>query len=228
MIEKLMRGLGIVVLYGAASVLLAAAMLGAYLWYAWDMSQGKLMKMIAVAQGFDVLQMQADIKDATLAEQMSITRAEVLRERAMQDRNIELQGKAATDVLSQMESEKSRIELMLKEINEKQATFDALQKRLREEAESKGITDLTTYLEMADAELAKFYISDMIEKGEYNRVIWVLRGMEPKKARGIINVFESDTEKADFAKVLRRIGNGEPEIVLADELRKVASTKSFK
>jgi len=114
--------------------------------------------------------------------------------------------------------------LMLKEINEKQAAFDALQKKLREEAESKGITDLTTYLEMADAELAKFYLSDMIEKGEYNRVIWVLRGMEPKKARGIINVFETDTEKADFAKVLRRIGNGEPEVLLAEELKRIAQT----
>jgi len=61
----------------------------------------------------------------------------------------------------------------------------------------------------------------MIEKGEYNRVIWVLRGMETKKLKGILNVFEDDTEKADMAKVLRRIGNGEPESILADELRRI-------
>jgi len=221
MIEKLMRGLGVVVLYGAASLLLAGTMLGAYLWYAWGMNRDKLMKMVAVAQGFDVFQMQEDIKDAMLAEQMSITREEVLRERAKQDRNTELQGKAATDVLSQIESESARVAAMLKEIDEKQAAFNALQKKLKEEAESKGIADLTSYLELADAELGKFYFSDMIEKGEYNRVIWVLRGMETKKLKGIINVFEQDTEKADFAKVLRRIGNGEPESVLAEELKKI-------
>jgi hypothetical protein len=221
MIEKLMRGLGIVVLYGAASVLLAEAMLGAYLWYAWNMDRDKLTKMVAVAQGFDVFQMQEDIKDAMLTEQMSITRDEILWERAMQDRNTELQGKAATEVLAQIESESDRIAQMKKEIEDKQAAFDALQKKLREEAESKGITDLTTYLEMADSELAKFYLSDMMEKSEYNRIIWVLRGMEPKKLKGIINVFETDTEKADMAKVLRRIGNGEPESILADELKKI-------
>ena len=216
-----MRGLGIVVLYGSASLLLAGMMLGSYLWYAWDMNRDKLMKMTAVAQGFDVLQMQEDIKDAMLAEQMSITRDEILRERAMQDRNTELQGKVSSDVLSQVESESQRITQMLKEIDEKRAAFDTLQKKLKEEAESKGIADLTSYLELADAEIAKFYISDMIEKGEYNRVIWVLRGMETKKLKGILNVFEDDTEKADMAKVLRRIGNGEPESVLAEELRKI-------
>ena len=223
MIEKLMRGLGIVVLYGAASVLLAEAMLGAYLWYAWSMDRDKLMKMVAVAQGFDVFQMQEEIKDATLAEQMSITRDEILRERAMQDRNTELQGKAATEILAQIENESARIAQMKKDIENKQAAFDALQKKLKEESESKGIADLTTYLEMADAELAKFYLSDMIEKGEYNRIIWVLRGMEPKKLKGIINAFETDPEKADMAKVLRRIGNGEPESILADELKKIAT-----
>ena len=221
MIEKLMRGLGVVVLYGAASLLLAGTMLGAYLWYAWDMNRDKLMKMVAVAQGFDVFQMQEDIKDAMLAEQMSITREEIIRERAMQDRNTELQGKASSDVLSQVESESQRIAQMKKEIEAKEAAFDALQKKLKEEAESKGIADLTTYLEMADAELAKFYLSDMMEKSEYNRIIWVLRGMEPKKLKGILNAFEADTEKADMAKVLRRIGNGEPESILADELKKI-------
>ena len=221
MVEKLMRGLGVVVLYGAASVLLALAMLGVYLWHAWDMNRDKLMKMVAVAQGFDVFQMQEDIKDAAIAEQMSITRAEVLHERAMQDRNTELQGKAANEVLAQIESEKAQVAQMKREIEEKQAAFDALQKKLREEAESKGIADLTTYLEMADPELAKFYLSDMIEKAEYNRVIWVLRGMETKKLKGIINVFEADTEKSDMAKVLRRIGNGEPEVLLAEELKRI-------
>ncbi len=221
MIEKLMRGLGIVVLYGSASLLLAAVMMCGYLWYAWGMNQEKLMKMLAVAQGFDVRQMEEEIKDTMLVEQMSVTRAEVLRERAMQDRNAELQGKAATEILSQIESESSRIALMKKEIEEKQAAFDAQRKKLQEEAESRGITDLTNFLETADAELAKFYISDMIEKAEYSRVIWVLRGMQPKKRTNIINEFADDTSKADMAKVLRRIGNGEPESLLADDLKQI-------
>ena len=221
MIEKIMRGLGIVVLYGSASLLLAGTMLAAYLWYAWDLNRDKLMKMVAVAQGFDVFQMQEDIKNEMIDMQMNITRDDIIRERAMQDRNTELQGKAATEILAQIENESVRISQMKQDIEDKQAAFNALQKKLREEAESKGIADLTTYLELADAELAKFYLSDMIEKGEYNRVIWVLRGMETKKLKGIINVFETDTEKADMAKVLRRIGNGEPEAVLADELKQI-------
>jgi uncharacterized protein YqgQ len=224
MTEKIMRGLGVLVLYGAASTLLAATMTGAYLWYAWDMNRDKLMKMIAVAQGFDVLQMQDDLKNEMIDRQMSITRDEILRERAMQTLNADLQGKVAGDVLAQIESETARNAAILKEIDAKQAAFDALRKKLREEAESKGVADLTTYLEMADAELAKFYISDMIEKGEYNRVIWVMRGMETKKLKGIINAFEDDESKAEMAKVLRRIGNGEPEAVLAEELARIAQT----
>ena len=222
MTEKLMRGFGIVTLYGAASILLSLLMLGGYLWYAWDMNQDKLMKMVAVAQGFDVNQMQKDIMTAVRDEQMTITREEVLNQRAMQIRNIELQGKAAFDVLAQIESESARIEQMKKEIDQKQAAFDDRQRRINEEAESRGLTDLTTYLEMADSELAKFYFIDMIENAEYERVIRVMRGMQPKRLRGIINSFEADDEKADMARVLRKIGNGEPEATLARELKEIA------
>lgn len=221
MIEKLMRGLGIMTLYGSASVLLAMLMLGAYLWYAWGLNGDKLMKMAAVAQGFDVYQMEQEIKDAVLDEQMSITRDEILKMRAMQDRNTELQGKAADDLLAKIESESTRVEQMKKEIDAKITAFETQQRKLKEEAESRGLADLTTNLEMADPELAKFYISDMIEKAEYDRLILVLRGMQPKKLKGIINVFEADTEKADMARVLRKIGNGEPESTLADELKEI-------
>ena len=221
MIEKLMRGLGIVTLYGAASLLLSAVMLAGYLWYAWDMNREKLMKMAAVAQGFDVYQMEEDIKNAALEEQMSITRNEIIKERAQQARNTELHGKAATDVLAQVESETARIEQMKKEIDAKIAAFEEQQRKIKEESESQGIADLTTYLEMADAELAKFYILDMVEKAEYKRLIWVMRGMAPKSLKKIINVFEADEEKADMAKVLRKIGNGEPESTLVEELKEI-------
>ena len=221
MIEKLMRGLGIATLYGSASLLLAMLMLAGYLWYAWGMNDERLMKMIAIAQGFDVDHIEEEIKNAVLEEQMSITRDEIIMARASQERNNELQGKAANDLLTQIESESGRIEQMKRAIDAKQAAFDEQQRKLKEEAESKGLTDLTTYLEMADAELAKFYVMDMIEKAEYHRVILVLRGMQLKKLKGIINVFEADNEKADMARVLRKIGNGEPELVLADELKEI-------
>jgi len=221
MIEKLMRGLGIATLYGSASLLLAMLMLVGYLWYAWGMNDERLMKMIAIAQGFDVDKIEEEIKNAVLEEQMSITRDEIIMARASQERNSELQGKAANDLLTQIESESGRIEQMKRAIDAKQAAFDEQQRKLKEEAESKGLTDLTTYLEMADAELAKFYVMDMIEKAEYHRVILVLRGMQLKKLKGIINVFEADNEKADMARVLRKIGNGEPELVLADELKEI-------
>lgn len=221
MIEKLMRVLGVATLYGAASLLLAALMLGGYIWYAWGMDGDKVMRMIAVAQGFDVDKMEDGIKNAVLEEQMSITRDEIINARAMQDRNRELQGKAADEMLAQIESESARIEQMKKDIEEKQTAFDEQQKKLKETAESEGLADLTAYLEMADPELAKFYILDMIEKAEYDRLILVLRGMQPKKLKNIINVFEADEEKADMARVLRKIGNGEPEANLAAELQQI-------
>jgi alanyl-tRNA synthetase len=126
---------------------------------------------------------------------------------------------ASQETLERIESETSQLEQLKKEIQTMQADFDAEKKRLKEESASAGIAELTTLAENMQPELAKKYLLDMYKNQEYDRIIWVLKGMEPKKRKNIVNEFQSDEEVANMADILRRIGNGEPDAKLADDLK---------
>ncbi|MDR1385374.1 MAG: hypothetical protein LBJ67_16225 [Planctomycetaceae bacterium] len=219
MIEKMIRGLGIVVLYGTASLFLSAIFLSAYLWYAWGMNQNRLMKILAIAQGIDVYKIDEEIKDAQLQEILNITRNDVLRTRALRDRNNEMTATASRETLERISGETSQLEQLKKEIQTMQASFEAEKKRLKEESESAGVDELTTLTENMQPELAKKYLLDMYKNQEYARIIWVLKGMELKKRKNIINEFQSDEEVSNMADILRRIGNGEPDAKLAEDLK---------
>jgi HAMP domain-containing protein len=219
MTEKIMRGFGIAVLYGLASILLSAILLSAYLWYAWGMNQYKLLKMLAVAQGLDTDKIQEEIKDAQMREILDTTRDDVLRTRAMRNRNIEMQNDAAQKTLERIANETSQLENLKKEIEAQRAAFAADKKKLKEEAESAGIAELTTLTENMQPELAKKYLLDMYKNREYDRIILIIKGMDLKKRKNIINEFQTDEETSNMADILRRIGNGEPDAKLAEDLK---------
>ncbi|MCL2346946.1 MAG: hypothetical protein FWC50_01665 [Planctomycetaceae bacterium] len=225
MIEKLMRWSGILVLYGAASLFFATLLLGAYLKYAWQIDGDKIAKLFAVAQGFDVQQTEDKIREAWLKETLGITRQDVLNQRAMRDRNFELQGKAASEVLGQIEVESAKNEKAKKEIEAMLTSFQGQLKKMQEESQSKGITELTEIIASIEPELAKQYILDMITNAEYSRVVMILKGMEPKRRSRIINVFQLENELKNMAGILRRIGNGEPDMNLVNDMKKLAEEK---
>jgi hypothetical protein len=219
MIEKVIRGLGIIVLYGAASLFLSAIFLSAYLWYAWGMNQSRLMKILAIAQGVDVDQIGQEIRDAQLQEILGVTRDDVLQTRAMRDRNNEMKKNAPLEALERFENEAAQLERLKKEIQTMQTHLAAEKKRIKEESESAGIAELTTLTENMQSELAKKYLLDMYKNQEYDRIIWVLKRMEQKKRKNIINEFQNDEEFANMADILRRIGNGEPDAKLTEDLK---------
>ncbi|MCL2348106.1 MAG: hypothetical protein FWC50_07565 [Planctomycetaceae bacterium] len=225
MIEKLMRWSGILVLYGAASLFFAMLLLGAYVKYAWRIDGEKIARIFAVAQGFDVQQTEDKIREAWLRETMDITRQDILDQRAMRDRNLELQGKAASEALGQIAIEEAKNEKIKKEIAAMLASFQEQLKKLQEESQSKGITELTEIIGSIEPELARQYILDMITNAEYARVIMILKGLEPRRRSRIINVFQLEDELKSMAGILRRIGNGEPDATLVNDMKKLAGEK---
>jgi len=220
-----MRWSGILVLYGAASLFFATLLLGAYLKYAWQIDSDKMAKIFAVAQGFDVAQTEDKIREAYLKEALNVVRQDVLDQRAMRHRDLELQDKAATDVLGQIEVEGAKNEKNKKEIETLIASFQEQLKKLQEQSQSQGITELTEIIASIEPDLAKQYILDMITNAEYARVVTVLKGMEPKRRSRIINGFQLEDELKNMAGILRRIGNGEPDMALVNDMKKLAEGK---
>jgi len=121
--------------------------------------------------------------------------------------------------LERIANETSQLENLKKEIEAQRAAFAADKKKLKEEAESAGIAELTTLTENMQPELAKKYLLDMYKNREYDRIILIIKGMDLKKRKNIINEFQTDEETSNMADILRRIGNGEPDAKLAEDLK---------
>ncbi|MDR1959200.1 MAG: hypothetical protein LBQ54_09200 [Planctomycetaceae bacterium] len=219
MIDKIIRLLGIGTLYFAASLFFASIILAVYFWYSWGMDHGRLYKALAVAQGFDIYGTEEKITDSLLQKANEIHYQTVLDERTMKTLNISMANMAANESLEQIQAERQALVSNKGEMQELQDRFQKQLKDLEEESKSKGISDLTGILESLEAENAKKYLLDMIEKGEYYRVIFLLRGMDLKKRSKILNEFQEDDEIPKLADILRRIGNGEPEAELVEAMR---------
>ena len=219
MIEKIMKILGYTILYLAASLFFASLLLAGYLWYAWDMDHGKLVKSIAVAQGFDIYGTEEAIRDAYIQTANDIHYKEILDERAMRTLNTDMADKANSEILMQIRVERETIVKARDEIIQLRENLEKKLKELDEASKTEGIATLTQIYSEIEAEMAKRYILDMIDKGEFVKVIYVMKNMEPRKRTGILNEMEADEELLKMADILRRIGSGEPEAELVEALR---------
>lgn len=219
MIEKIMKILGYTLLYLAASLFFASILLAGYLWYAWDMNRDKLVKAIAIVQGFDIYGTEEAVREAYIQTANDIHYKEILDERAMRTLNTDMADKVNSETLMQIRVERQTILDSKDEIVKLRDSFEKRLKEIDEASKTEGMTTLTQIYSQIDAELAKRYILDMIEKGEFVKVIYVMENMEPRKRSGIINEMEADEELLKMADVLRRIGNGEPEADLVEAMR---------
>jgi|GEM_PF-2174529 len=220
MIEKIMRILGVGTLYLAASLFFASLILAVYFWYAWDLNRERLIKALAVAQGFDLYGTEQKIREDLLQKASDIHYETILEERVNRNLDVNLADKAVNEALAQIQAESRSISANKEEIETLHAQFQRQLANLEEESKTRGIAELAGIIESIDSELAKNYILDMIGKGEYFRVIYVFRRMtSPRNRAKIINEFQLDDELSKMAGVLRRIGNGEPEAELVEAMR---------
>ena len=65
MIAKLLGGAINLVVYVSAASMIATFIMACYLWSTWHMDRGRLVQMLAIAQGLDLFQSQAEGEELT-------------------------------------------------------------------------------------------------------------------------------------------------------------------
>ncbi|MDR2754918.1 MAG: hypothetical protein LBC20_04365 [Planctomycetaceae bacterium] len=215
MLDKLLKVSGILALYGCTSMFLAAIILGAYLKYAWQIDYEKWIKMLAIAQGFEIADIQQAVEDR-IAE---MSYEEVLEHRAKRTREDEFQHEsvAKTIVVAPPPAETPVEEKKSEQKDD--SLIKAFEKRLAEEkkkANDAGLAEETRLLESMEPEQAKEVIRRFIKDGAMQRVLTMLLAMEEKKRGEILYAMQGEEELKDLCDILQRIGNGEPLTSLID------------
>ncbi|MDR2438171.1 MAG: hypothetical protein LBE12_02215 [Planctomycetaceae bacterium] len=220
MLDKLLKITGTLALYGCTSMFLAAVILGAYLKYAWQIDHEKWIKMLAIAQGFEIADIQRAVEDR-IAE---MSYEEVLEVRAKRTREDEFQREsvAQTIVIAPPPAE-TPVEEKKKAEQKDDSLIKAFEKRLAEEkkkANDAGIAEETRLLEEMEPEQAKEVIRRLIKDGAMQRVLTMLLAMEEKNRGEILYAMQGEEELKDLCDILQRIGNGEPLTSLIDNAAK--------
>jgi hypothetical protein len=200
---------GVGTLYLGTSTLLAAALLGAYLTYAWDITPEKYYKALAMLRGDDITEMQEAAADRI--REMSYDEVREWRAKRMLEEEYRQEStrQIASFVLPPEEpkpvpppppSEASRI--------------SAYEKRVKADlakTQSEGLDEQTRLLENMEPEQAKEVIRKLW-KEDPNRVLTMLLAMPDKRRGEILYTLQQDNaeELKDLCEILQRIGDGEP------------------
>jgi hypothetical protein len=222
-LDKLLKITGMLALYGCTSMFLATVILGAYLTYAWQIDHEKWIKMLAVAQGFDVAEIQQAVEDR-IAE---MTYEEVLELRAKRTREDEFQRESVgRTIVVAPPSVETPAEEKKPEPKKEDSMIKAFEKRLAEEkkkANDAGLAEETRLLENMEPEQAKEVIRRLVKDGAMQRVLTMLLAMEERNRGEILYTMQGEEELKDLCDILQRIGNGEPQTSLIDNAAKTVN-----
>ncbi len=219
MIARLLGGTINLVVYLSAATMMATVIMVCYLWTTWHMDRGRLVQMLAIAQGLDLFQAQADgeaKEGGSSAEQPSMQ--QIIDARLAKDRDLTMR-----EMALQNGNEQIRIEV--KRVIEQQAAYERLIKDFRtqlaglqEGAEAEGRTAVATTLQTLEPEQAKQLLLEMLDKQETEEVVILLTGMDERRRAGILGEFQTADEIAKIAEVLRLIRQGHPKAAVAKEV----------
>ena len=208
MLDKLLKITGTLALYGCASMFLATLLLGAYLTYAWNIDQTKRIRLLALAQGHDITDIQKAVEDR-IAE-MSYDQVLELRAKRLREEEAKKMSSEA-EVTELLLADEKKINAELKKIRKEREAFDKYVKDYQDRARSAGLAEETRIIEEAEPEFAKDVILRLLrERGATQRVLTMLMAMDEKNRSEILYAMQGEDEQKELIDLLQRIGDGEP------------------
>lgn len=219
MIAKLLGGAINLVVYMSAASMIATAIMVCYLWSTWHMDRGRLVQMLAIAQGLDLFQSQSEEEEEdrdSSSEQPSMQ--QIIDARLSQDRDLKMREMALENGNEQLRMERRRLTDQREAYERLQKEFQTQLAQLAEGAEAEGRTIVGTTLQTLEPDQAKLFLLDMLEKQETEEVVILMSSMDERKRAGIIEAFQTPDEITKIAEVLRLIRQGHPKAAIAEEV----------
>lgn len=219
MISKLLEGAINFVVYGAAATMMAAVIMTCYLWSTWHIDRGRLIQMLAIAQGLDLFQAEAETtsEDSEIStEQPSMQ--QIINARLSKDRDLTMREMALQKGNEQLRVELRRVVQQTEAYDRLKQDFETRLAHLKEGAQADGRAVVGLTLQTLEPDQAKLFLLEMLEKEETEDVVLLLTSMDERRRGGIIEAFQTPDEIAKIAEVLRLIRQGYPEAAMADEV----------
>jgi len=202
--------------YFCVATILAQIILLVYLTPTWQLDRDKVVQILAIAQGIDILAIREQAqgnRDQISPEQVSYE--QVRETRAVKVRHLELREQALQQGLGQLAAESRKLtEAMQQDLQVRQA-FQKELLALQQGAVTAGRENARLKLESLKPKQAKEQLTEMLKKDELDEVVALLAAMPESKASKIMAEFKLPEETEQLYKILRKIREGFPESTLA-------------
>jgi flagellar motility protein MotE (MotC chaperone) len=220
MIGKLIRLFSALFVYACVATILAGMAGLAYFWWAGMLSNGKLVKFLAVAYDISV----EKPTDETKGEAEPLTLVAARRLGAQRERDLDLRDQS-------LDSRLDEYRFLKKDIEEKKAHYDKLFEgfkselsKLQDEARTAGRAKARTMLENLPSDQAKTHLLTLIkDQGEQGLVdaVGLISDMPIDASKKIMSRFNvNDPEESDaFNRIINMMRDGEPITSLVESTR---------
>ncbi len=225
--NRLLTGLGRLVLYFCTATVIAEVILLANLATKLRLDRDRLIQILALAYGIDLFGMQAEMMAAPPAgpeEHYSLD--QLLDRRLLKQRDLELRELMVQDGAEKLRLAQQKLQEDQRRYKALKDSFEAALKALQEDATARGTEDVRRILETIKPKQAKELIWQMLQDKKTDEVVLLLSAMADSKRAKIIGEFKTPEEQAQVKEVLERIRRGVPTAPLAEETKnKLAQPK---
>jgi hypothetical protein len=221
MMGRLVRAVGTLFVVLALGTLIAEAVIVGYVWSEWQINDEKLQQMVAIAQGYDLVEMRDQAereREGVSTEQPSVE--QVVEARAGKDRDLELRERALAQGVDQLRFDQRKHAEELAQFKQTRTAFDAQLAKLKDGEQQSGIEQNIVMIENMKPKQAKEQLLQMYDAKEIDAVVRLMAGMAPSKRKKISAEFRTPEENEKLGEILRRIREGYPLAMVADETEK--------
>jgi len=210
MIRKLLRAIPWMVGYASVATVIAQAILLVFIARSWHLDKNRMARALAAAQGIDLPPADpAAALPRREAAREQVSYEEVLDARARKLRDLELREQALANALAQLDHEQRKLTDEQQRIAALKKSFATELATIGQQATSQGIEDTRAKLMAIKPDQAKLLLDDLLDEGEMQTVVTLIRGMPDSKASRIIGEFKSEEDLERIGEVLRRIIDGD-------------------
>lgn len=210
MIRRACGSIRWLVVYGCVATVVAQVILLACLVRSWQIDRGRAMQILAAAQGIDL----SAVGKETPGQAGEISREhtsyeQVLDARAVKVRNLELREMALTEALGQLDRQQRKLRGEQDALARSKRTFEAELLAIQQQAASQGVEDTRAKLMAIKPSQAKLLLDDLLDRGDTQTVVTLIRGMPDTKSSKIIAEFKSEKDLERIGQILRLILDGD-------------------
>ncbi len=218
MIARLLRTVGTMAVYFCVGTLISQAVIAGYLWITWGVDRGKIVQILAVARGIDLVKMEEEARLQTeQAAPEEVSYEQILQARAVEVRHLELREEALGNGLEQLAFEQRKLAEENARYTQLKTAFEAEVASLDKGSKAQGLEENRRTLETIKPKQAKEQLLLMLDKQELDKVVVLLAAMPAAKRARIVGEFKTAEEAEKLSEILRKIREGIPQAAIAEQ-----------